>query len=699
MTDIKQNFNPENLIATDFTSKQYLDANGVRTADSLMEEIRVKANSSAVHIDSTPERYIEPDAPVRNNKQRKNRQEATRQGGGKASEVEVEDFLDENKNRCDFDFWQEGIDTLQATFGERIKLTRTHDSTFGMLDIAFQAQISYGTEAQEHHGLKVPRDAKKYKSITSASEELNGAFRPMLKDTARFWQSYTKSYAGAVSQYAKIADPRTIALNKSVSYQGNCGHKVVPALDWFSPEIQQLDPMALLTPIMGEPEAKTTMMHIGRIATGAPVDKTNLAMNGDPGAKTVESLECTTNYALRHRVSYPNFHYRVMYVLTGEPEVGKSTLWEYINTAFAKCGYTRGIFAQSFNQFNWSGAVKDILFCEDMSRESTIKMQLGTAASTLKSVVSGGDISIEPKGVDAMMARSKAAVVFLANNIEFPKKNQIDDGIANRIHFLQCKPKSVMLAEGTKSLGEAWKQLAESMDTTPEVLTLYLIRRSLDMFLEKNGYTWVAQDDGTYGYYQYNPEQVTAREFLEQNKLMYSFQPPVDLTKVLTEACRKTLLFSTIGKQDLPFEFDEGFHVFHLYHLAETLVTLRHRITECAKFKEFEKVKMYERLYSYIAPQGILASTWEKFKIILERSIASSGNKTMEDLWVDNVENLTTTEGATAPKVRKWSHADYTQAKQSAKGYSFAMEQLAKELGFELDFLGAILSIPFRALV
>jgi len=695
MTQDKRKNNPSNYFEPDFVAQRenYTPSSPEYVA-SVTQELQHKGKkTSQDYLSSDSERKKDAEHARKKNGDRKDDSKK----GLNPSSIE---FNNDDANRGETDLFCEGYKYLKAVYGDDIRITATPDAVHGLVDIALLKPLKYGLDAQEHHGLKIPYNTNSYQSVTRVDFELYSHLKALYKDTFKFWGSMYTGHQGALSRYLKIAPLEVVKLNKTVSYQGNPAHKVVPKLEWFDERIQQIDPLSLLTTIMRPAEAKATMLHIGRIAAGAPVDRESLAENGNPGCDTAESMGCTVNHKYGNQVNYIDYHYRMLYVLTGEPEVGKSTLWSYINTAFTSCGYTRAIFPQSFNQFNWQGATKDILFCEDMSKDSTSKMQIGVAASTLKSVVSGGDISIEPKGVDAFSARAKAAVVFLANNIEFPKRNQMDDGIENRIHYLQCKPKSVMQSEGVKNLGSAWEKICNDMNTTPKVLTLYLIRKSLDQFLELNGYTWVDADEyATGGYYDYYPENKKLKEYSDEIRKDYSFKPPTDLIKELTTACRKATLMSTIGGQQLPDEYDLGFNIFHLEHLSRTLVNLKKAIQTFKNGNETGKAEKLEKIYDFLAPSGILNKTWEKFGIIMQVAIGASGNKTLEDLWTANIENLTTVDGDTAPKVRKWYAEAYKKAKDAEEGYRYELQQFAESIDLDLNICAAIVSTEFRNLI
>lgn len=245
-------------------------------------------------------------------------------------------------------------------------------------------------------------------------------------------------------------------------------YKWLPQEDWFDPRIRELKSKDLFT-ILPEHEAEMLMLLIGR------------ALVGRNRSKTTEGVE------IRHS-------FRSMGIMVGRSAgLGKSTLMEHIIGAMKECGYRISIFQNISSRFGWGSVISaDLAYNDDL----TPKSQRGLITSDLtKSIVSGGKVKTEEKGVDSV--ETNARCVMICNSNDYAKQDffRMDSGLKSRVKLLathsDAKLKAICkeadgASEGTFDLRvkEHWEYLAQKLNTSTRVMALWLMRLCANRFIE-----------------------------------------------------------------------------------------------------------------------------------------------------------------------------------------------------------------------
>ena len=588
------------------------------------------------------------------------------------------------------DYWDFGVGRIYREFGEDVEINITEQGTFGRLDILEAKPFKI-------KGLNIPKDVKRFTTSTRINRRL---IKCLVTDTgesktdSKFWTSGFSGVgnASALSKFARIAplDKGNVTIEKSTSLRGNSAAKIVPMLEWFPEQLLELDPKELLS-IFENAEANTLMLHIGKMAAGAPV----CIQNGEKrGSRLVENVVADNYTGDQH--NFLDFKYRVGVVSHGEAEVGKSTLWEtFVLPAFEKIGYTKSLMALSNNQFNKHGALSDIWFNGDLTSESSVNLQKD---SVIKSCISNEWFPLEGKGVDAVDARARATVLVVANHVRFPKIKDLDDGIISRLHFLETKTKNQLRfgKENATDTWTVWNKLRDKYQVSTEVLALYLIRKSLNYFLESIGYTWNENLQA----FEKDESANKLNKILAENRKNYKFKTPQLMTDVLTCASVKAQTLSEASGKILPFEYEEGFYLNHLVHLAETAVKIHKKIIECQTDPDCaHRLKFYLDIQQWLFPEKFyLMHDWEKFAERVRYDYNNKSNQSLDEHWKANIKSLVTTKGHELPEFRAHYDQGYTKAKSEKQAYAEQIQELIEKHGAS-QVTAAVLAVDFIELI
>lgn len=240
--------------------------------------------------------------------------------------------------------------------------------------------------------------------------------------------------------------------------------KVVPPRAWFSDSIQAVDARELLT-LWPDAEAAMLMLMLGRIMIGPKNEPTAEG----PIVHTMRSYGINVGH---------------------EPGLGKSTFLGWLIEALDHLGYSTEPINLRLGVFGWgSVAQADLAYVDDLSDEGQRSlMQLGL----IKSIVSGHTIKAEEKGVPAEKVESRCVILGCSNGSDPSNFINMDAGAINRCNQLYTRT-SLELTEaygpGDHRLKQRWEAIAEEANTSPVVLMAWLLRSSVDYFLEISGHS------------------------------------------------------------------------------------------------------------------------------------------------------------------------------------------------------------------
>ncbi len=245
---------------------------------------------------------------------------------------------------------------------------------------------------------------------------------------------------------------------RTVSGVSGC-HKIVPQVEWFSPELQKLDAKSMLT-IFPDAEAEVLMLVLGK------------ALVGYSGCNTAEGI-------LDHKAR----SYAIMVDQKGG--LGKSTLMQYIRSTMAKLGYS--VTSVNMNMSNFGGgqtAQSDLALIDDLENK-----KLGQLISSfqIKSLVTNGQLMVEEKGMPAQEVQSLTTVLGASNTTDPRHFFEMDGGSMSRLNQLQ----TLSIDELTDRYGhyqdggiyEQWNMLCDRYSCDIDTLTAYFLARCAEMFL------------------------------------------------------------------------------------------------------------------------------------------------------------------------------------------------------------------------
>lgn len=238
------------------------------------------------------------------------------------------------------------------------------------------------------------------------------------------------------------------------------GRAWLPLREWFDPGVQKLDFGDIFTIWSGK-NLELMKLFIGRVVVG-PSNEARLR----------------THSTLLHT-------YRNIVVVNGSfAGQGKSTLFRYFNDALRYAGY---IVADGFpslgSRFNLAAPVTSEFMYKDDITTASLNAELHSEVA--KIVATGGSISTEEKGENARTVRSRAAVLYCANRIEWQLRWGLDDGMNSRLLIIP-----------TIREGEVPQQLlpftqipalAKGLDVHVDTIMLWACRLAADEFLKYTG--------------------------------------------------------------------------------------------------------------------------------------------------------------------------------------------------------------------
>jgi Family of unknown function (DUF5906) len=594
---------------------------------------------------------------------------------GKAYTEDIQEESDKKKPHY-YEMWYTGLSVLEKEI-PGIRVVYTGKGNFGGVEFGIPKAPT------PIKGINYPVDfyylACSDKMQESVVEAIQAIDCPMSRN---FWMSIVLGgNTSPLSKFAKINE--SIDCYKTITASGASGaFKYVPPMSWFDEKLQNIDVKKLLG-ILPKAEQHTMLLQIGRIAAGV-----NKQLK-----RQSELVE------LRGEFSY---HHRLGLILTGEAEIGKSTLLNYLLTGMEITGYTYGTIDPDINRFTFSEAINDDAIVVDDATQKGIASLVEN--NKVKSVISGGIVSDERKGVDPTKALPRCAFIMCANINMHQLPSNIDDGVLNRLHVLQIfnsqqiKEREEHLKHPIKTY-EYWQHMVKETGTSIEALSLLLFRHGLDYFLSETGV--VVDEQGNY-IQEHDKNKIN--QTLKELRSRYSFQIPGQAEKVLPVSARKADALATIlGKclnieLEMPEEYDETFNGFTVYHLAKTVSNLNAATKSIIKLIKDRKDDMpievkdkLDRQLEFIAEVElwlgatslIQVSNWKQFVSIWNETVGNDcrigANKvTFASIW-DKTQHLEQKSGNPIPKERSKYAAQFGESQSSKGGYMVELKRIIEK--------------------
>jgi hypothetical protein len=554
--------------------------------------------------------------------------------------------------------------------------------------------IGIETKFPEVKGVNTPEDFKVIKALKFIDYKLcEGVLTMPMEKVRDFWLPIL-SGDGKHSLFATSLKMLDIPRAKTISIDGQTAWAGIPKLDWFSPELQALDPMDLLA-ILPEAEAKALMLHLGKMTTGYSIVA--------EGVKKSPVIECELSYS-----------HRMLPILLGMPGIGKSTFLEMVALGIGKAGYSADVLGQCLNQFAWNGVINNnFMYVDDLTGQ-TMRAMLSSA--NLKSVVSNGKISTQKKGVDEVNAHSKCSMIMACNEIFLPKSDNLDAGVLNRMYVLQTRTEMQMNAlskkKGTNMLTrEYWEHLSRELNVDTEALVLLLLRKSLDIFLD--GIDVKKNDDGIW---EQGKERGKIIELLKSHRADFQYKLPVEMVNNLTVSSRKCVILSQMLDKNLslPESFDDSFNAFTLLHTSKLLCKLA-QVKKNLVEKDIPLfIETYEtdlemindkiRERHHILNLGVdVLTTIEQWvgcgiqKHILQQYnnlwssklnsnpdndlvLGSKAALTFESIWETMIATITTKDGSKVEQERYKYATAFESARKDSEGYQIELDENLEEV-------------------
>lgn len=251
-------------------------------------------------------------------------------------------------------------------------------------------------------------------------------------------------------------------IEKPRSCTGQLAYSQVPSLSWF-PHLTSLTPERLLA-LFQPAEAELLMLTIGKALWGN---------------QNVKLMEGEISHQMRSAV-----------FIHGVAGTGKSVVMKHLTAGFKYLGYTSTIIADGMTKFGWGEVARaDIAWREDMT-DSVQKTIL--ESSELKSIVTGGDISSQRKGENAVNVQSIATLFFCTNSAGKHLFMGMDAGSLDRFKFLDTynleEQAELEAKEGySRNTYHNWLGLCKEYGVSSLELSVYLMAHCADKFIRACG--------------------------------------------------------------------------------------------------------------------------------------------------------------------------------------------------------------------
>lgn len=251
-------------------------------------------------------------------------------------------------------------------------------------------------------------------------------------------------------------------LDKPRSCTGKLAYSQVPSLSWF-PHLKALSPERLLA-LFPKAEAELLMLTIGKAIWGN---------------QNINIMEGEISHQMRSAV-----------FIHGMAGTGKSVVMKHLVAGFEYLGYSTDLISDGVTKFGWGEVARaDIAWREDM----TDRVQKSILESPeLKSIITGGDISTQRKGENAVVVKSNATLFFCTNSAGKHLFKDMDAGSLDRFKFLDTynldEQHDMEQEEGfSRNTYHNWTALCKEYGVSSLELSVYLMSHCADKFLKACG--------------------------------------------------------------------------------------------------------------------------------------------------------------------------------------------------------------------
>jgi hypothetical protein len=182
--------------------------------------------------------------------------------------------------------------------------------------------------------------------------------------------------------------------------------KWIPQLDWFDPKLSEISNEQLLS-LIPSAELDVMMLFLGRV------------LNGRQGTPHTHGIS-------------QKLKWRSVVLFEGpEAGMGRTTLLEYLSDGLSGLGYNSNPINDLGGRFGHGRSANlDFGFVDDLSPSGTIQ-SLGS--NVLKTISSGGTLSVEEKGEKSYSTTAIGAYMLCTNYLDLTKLTQLDSGNISRL--------------------------------------------------------------------------------------------------------------------------------------------------------------------------------------------------------------------------------------------------------------------------
>lgn len=318
-------------------------------------------------------------------------------------------------------------------------------------------------------------------AVTDVADKLQNAYCEQ-KEAKRIIDGLELTFSGLSNTFSGFNIQRYYATRNDAGAVttldgGQLAHKVVPKLDWFDERIQSINPEDLLRHFSGEAERKLFMLWLGRVVSGNR--NSNIVEFFGKGLDT----GC-----------------RLLAILVGEAGNGKSFTLGILGEVLKSLGFGTASVPEMSARFGWDKTSSaDFSSCSDLSAGSFKQLVCDSIGTTkILQIVTGDTIDADVKNVSSVEVQPKAALGFATNEVPVEAQIAPNEGMVSRVCLLSTVTK-IELGQrwglAPMNAKEAWENILESLGIEPtqewlRCLMAYLLRKSLDYYLETAGYSY-----------------------------------------------------------------------------------------------------------------------------------------------------------------------------------------------------------------